>query len=86
MRADTRNEYIKNSAVFSVRVLCAVLLKGYCEDPLSPMVNCSYNVIPERNVSLEEIERFFSPERELCNFTVSKIVLKGNYCGGCYYV
>lgn len=61
-------------------------LKGTVKIPLSPMVNCSYNVIPERNVFLEEIEHFFSPERELCNFTVSKIVLKENYCGGCYYV
>lgn len=50
------------------------------------MVNFFYALIPRRNASLEEMESFLSPEWELCNLTVSKIVLRENYCGGCYYV
>lgn len=61
---------------FLLTFLSTMLFNVSCKSPIPPIVHFFYSVILRRNVSLEEIECFLSPEWELCNLTVSKIVLK----------
>lgn len=69
------------------RILLCFLLKFLSAAFFNAPVKISFpSMVNFFLLCLEGIECFPSPEWELCNWTGSKIVLKENYCGGCYYV